>query len=107
MRKQERDEYADKKKGAAMTDKELHKLKRAELLEMLIEQQKELLDVKQRLEEAEKKLKSRDLVISRAGSIAEAALQLNGVFEAAQKAADQYLANVKKLAGETGGSEQT
>ena len=35
-----------------------------------------------------------------AGSIAEAALKLNGVFEAAQKAADQYVASVCASYGE-------
>ena len=38
------------------------------------------------------------------GSIAEAALKLNGIFEVAQKAADQYLENVKARASQpTGG----
>lgn len=87
-----------------MTDKELRKLKRSELLEMLIEQQKELIEVKKQLEEARAQLESRDIAISRAGSIAEAALQLNSVFEAAQKAADQYLENIRRLNGE---QEQT
>jgi hypothetical protein len=36
-------------------------------------------------------------MLDKAGSIAEAALQLNDVFELAQKAADQYLENVKKI----------
>ena len=35
--------------------------------------------------------------MDRAGSIAEAALQLNGVFEAAQHAAQQYLDNLQDL----------
>lgn len=34
------------------------------------------------------------------GSIAEAAIQVNGVFEAAQAAADQYLASVKAATAE-------
>lgn len=33
------------------------------------------------------------------GSIAEAALQINKVFEAAQAAADQYVENVKQVSG--------
>jgi hypothetical protein len=40
-------------------------------------------------------LNKREIAIESAGSIAEAALKLNGVFEAAQKAADQYLENVR------------
>ena len=38
-------------------------------------------------------------MLSQAGNIAEAALALNGVFEAAQKAADQYLENIQMMAG--------
>ena len=39
-------------------------------------------------------LEDRTVAAESAGSIAEAALKLNGVFEAAQKAADQYVASV-------------
>ena len=38
--------------------------------------------------------------IVRGGSIEEAALQLNGVFQAAEEAAAQYLENVRRLAEE-------
>ncbi len=78
-----------------MTDKELKKLSRAELLEMLIEQSKEVASLKQQLQEANEKLEDKKIKIENAGSIAEAALQLSGVFEAAQKAADLYLGNIK------------
>lgn len=37
----------------------------------------------------------REIELEEAGSIAEAALKLNGVFEMAQKAADQYLYNIR------------
>lgn len=37
--------------------------------------------------------------INQAGSIAEASLQLNQVFEAAQQAAEQYLENIRSLSG--------
>lgn len=40
---------------------------------------------------------SREIELAEAGSIAEAALRLNGIFEVAQKCADQYLTNVRKL----------
>lgn len=39
----------------------------------------------------------REIELQEAGSIAEAALRLNGVFAAAQKAADQYLDSVRTL----------
>lgn len=80
-----------------MTDKELKKLNRAELLEMLLEQSREVEALKAQLKNANEKLADRQIIIDTAGSIAEAALQLNGVFEAAQAAAEQYLANVRRL----------
>lgn len=82
-----------------MTDKELRKLSRGELLEMLLAQSKEVKSLQQQLDEAAENLASRDLDIAKAGSIAEASMQLNGVFEAAQAAADQYLENVSRMTG--------
>lgn len=80
-----------------MTEKELAQLKRTDLLELLLEQSKEVELLKSQLEEANKELKNRQIKIEEAGSIAEAALQVNGVFEAAQEAAYQYLENIKNL----------
>ena len=78
-----------------MTEKELKRLRRAELLEMLLEQTKEAEELKKELSESKKQLKSREIKLEKAGSIAEAALQVNGVFEAAQEAAAQYLENIQ------------
>ena len=80
-----------------MTEKELRKLSRADLLEMLIDQGTELLEVRERLDTAEAALLERELKINTAGSIAEASLQLNGVFEASQAACEQYLENIRLL----------
>ena len=80
-----------------MTEKEFRKLSRLELLEILTEQSRRIEELSQKLEETEKKLQSRKLQIAKAGSIAEASLQLNRVFEAAQAAADQYLENVRYI----------
>lgn len=79
-----------------MTDKELRKLNRAELLEMLIEQIEENEKLRSQLDESYEKLSDRNIMIENSGSIAEAALRLNGVFEAAEKAAEQYLENIKR-----------
>lgn len=122
-----------------MADKGLQKLKRRELLQMLLIQceeterlQKESdelrtefdtmaesyerLKVKLNVKDARLNKKdaeiaalkaqiedmkaSRVIELADAGSIAEASLKLNGVFEAAQKAAEQYLQNVKRLSEE-------
>ena len=70
-----------------MTDKELRRLSRSELLEMLIAQTEENSQLKIRLEQAEAQLRDRRIEIDKAGSLAEAALSLNGVFQAAEAAA--------------------
>ena len=44
-------------------------------------------------------LDDRRIMINEAGSIAEAALRLNGVFQAAETAAAQYLENIRMLSG--------
>lgn len=81
-----------------MTEKELRKLNRYQLLEMLIIQAERADHLQQKLEEAENQLNNRDIQLSVLGSIAEASLQLSGVFEAAQTAADRYLAEARKRA---------
>lgn len=78
-----------------MTDRELQKLKRVELLQLLVEQSRELDALRRELEETKKQLADRELHMQEAGSIAEASMQLNGVFEAAQRAADQYLESIR------------
>ena len=83
-----------------MTDRELRKLKIQDLLEMLLELEEENLRLKDELAKANARLEDRDLKVSTAGSIAEAALKLNGIFEAAQAAADQYVENVKRICDE-------
>ena len=87
-----------------MTDKELKKLKRLDLIRILVERTKEVEALKARVTELEKQLEAKDIAVSQAGSIAEAALKLNKVFEAAQQAADQYLENIRdKFGGDDGG----
>ena len=77
-----------------MTQEELKKLKRIDLLEMLIEQGKENEKLKKQLAEAESELESRRIAIENSGSMAQAALRLSNVFEAAEKAKEQYVENI-------------
>lgn len=83
-----------------MTDRELKKLSRADLLELLLAESRENEQLRAQLAEANARLASRQIEIENAGSIAEAALQLNGVFQAAQAAAEQYLENIRRIAEE-------
>lgn len=89
---------------AGISDKELQRLKRGELLEILLDQSRENEALKIELEEKNKiidelssKLENRRIDLKNAGSIAEASFKLNGVFEAAEKAAEQYLENLQVL----------
>lgn len=87
-----------------MGDKPIRKMNREELVEMLIryteineELETRVAQLESKLAEAEQKLQQRTIAISRAGSIAEAAMQLSGVFDAAQRAADQYLESIRRM----------
>lgn len=80
-----------------MTNSKLKKLNRKQLLELMLEQSKRIDQLEQELEQAREELENRRIIAEKAGSIAEASLQLNKVFEAAQLAADQYLENVRHL----------
>ena len=83
-----------------MTDKELRKLNRYQLLELLVVQKERADKLQLRLEAVESQISLQYLQAFSLGSIAEASLQLNGVFEAAQKAADAYIDAAKKKAAE-------
>lgn len=84
-----------------MTDQELRRLSRKDLLALLLAQGREKESITAELEAAKAALSARELIIAQSGSIAEAALKLNGVFEAAQKAADEYLENIRTKNGRT------
>lgn len=84
-----------------MTDKELKKLSRAELLELLLMQTKEVERLREKLAKAESLLSERYLHILEAGNLAEAVLKINGVMEAAQAAAQQYIDNITLMEQET------
>ena len=81
-----------------MTEKDLKKLNRYQLLEMLIIQTERADDLQRQLEQAQEQLNSREVQMTVIGSIAEASLQLSGVFDAAQTAADMYLNAAKDRA---------
>lgn len=80
-----------------MDNKQLKKLSRRELLEILIEQSKEIDRLQSLLDEANRKLETREIIIGKAGNIADASLQLNNIFAVAQQAADQYLDSIRAI----------
>ena len=80
-----------------MSELEMRKLSRKELLDALADREDEIDRLRLRLVDVEKRLSDREIRINRAGSIAEAALALNGVFESAERAAAQYLEHIERL----------
>lgn len=83
-----------------MDPKKLKQLSRSDLLEMLLNLSKENEQLRQELQQATSKLEDRTIAAEKSGSLAEAALSLNGVFQAAQAACDQYRWNVQTRADE-------
>ena len=79
-----------------MIEKNIKRLSKLELLEMLRSQELEIIELRNEIFALEEKLRSKKIEIQKAGSIAEASLAVNNVFEAAQQAAEQYLMNVKE-----------
>lgn len=80
-----------------MTERELRRLSRSDLLELLLSQRKENEKLRCLLDQAEARLADRTIQIDNAGSIAEASLQLSGIFNAAQESCQYYLDNIRQL----------
>ncbi len=83
-----------------LTDKEFKRLSRAELIEIIYQMQRDEEALRRENDQLKAQLADRRSHLARAGSIAEASLALNGVFEAAQASADAYLAEIAQLRDE-------
>ena len=86
-----------------MTEKELLKLKRSEMLEIMLAQSREIDKLRQELDEANAKVEDRELRLKDCGNIAEASLRLTNIFTEAQKAVDLYVENIKRRAASDSG----
>ena len=80
-----------------MTQYEMKKLSRKELLQLAAEESAQIRILQEHLEIAENELHKREININKAGSIAEASMKLSNVFEAAQEACRQYTDNIQRL----------
>jgi len=80
---------------------DLKKMSRRDLLEILVLQSKKIDSLEEELDKVNEQLSSKQILLKEAGTIAEASLKLNKVFETAQQAADQYLENIKKIEEES------
>ena len=81
----------------AEKEKELRKMSRTELIEIIYALKTSEDDLNKKNETLTAQLKQHKIEIEEAGSIAEAAIKLNDVFGVAQSAADDYLNSIKDV----------
>ena len=87
-------------------NKELRKLKKSELLEIMLKQGEEIDNLRARVKELEAEVAEKqaemerhEFEIKKFGSIAEASLQVTNIFQEAEKAAKIYLENLRRRYG--------
>ena len=91
----------DRSRAARLDASRLLKLRKKDLLEIMLRQGQEIDMLRDRVAELEEKLESKEIIIDNAGSLAEASLALTAIFEEAQKAADIYLSNVSRISSDS------
>ena len=80
-----------------MTDKEFKRLSRAQLIDIIYQLQLQVDKLSEQKQKLEVALADKQLRISSVGSIADAALEINDCFRSAQRAAEQYLNEIRTL----------
>lgn len=78
-----------------MTDKEFKRLNRSQLIEIIYQLQLKQEELTSDNEKLSKALEDRRLLVSKAGNIAEAALEIHNVMQSAQDAAEHYLEEMR------------
>ena len=84
-----------------MADKEFKRLSRSQLIEIIYQLQLKQEELTADNEKLSKALADKRLRVSKAGNIAEAALEIHNVMQAAQDAASQYLEEIRIMRTET------
>ena len=77
-----------------MNEIELRKLKRLELLELLLEQRRRCDRLEWELAQARKEIRDQQIKLENAGSLAEASAMMTNVLSEVQKATDIYRENL-------------
>lgn len=90
------------KKETSEQENDLSKLKKKDLLEIMLKQGEEIDSLRAQVADLQAKLDNKEFELSQVGNIAEASLIVTNVFEEAQKAAVIYLKNVKRMAESKG-----
>lgn len=84
-------------KGGFMQGNDIRHLKRAELLELLIEQSKEVEELRRQVSLLQQQLEDRTIRMEKTGTLAEASLALTDIFKAADEAASQYISSIVRM----------
>ena len=80
-----------------MISKELKKLNRRELVDVIYQLKKNEEQMQEKIASLEAELQDRRIHLSVAGSIAEAATDITGIFSVAQSTADMYLSEIASM----------
>jgi cell division septum initiation protein DivIVA len=80
-----------------MTDKEFKRLNRSQLIDIIYQLQLKQEELTAENEKLSKALDDKRLRVSKAGNIAEAALEIHNVMQAAQDAAEHYLEEIRRM----------
>ena len=83
--------------GNRVKEEKNKKVTRTDLQELLIKESEKNERLEEQLKAAQEALAVREIQISKAGSLAEAAIAINGVFEAAEAACALYKENLSTL----------
>ena len=84
-----------------MVRKELKKLSRRELVDIIYQMKKNEQQMQEQIAALQEALQEKRIRIEEAGSIAEAAMSVANVFQAAQTAADLYLQEIVNMKAKT------
>lgn len=80
-----------------MNEKELRKISRKELLELLLEQANRIVDLEKELADAKAKLEDKRIMLNEAGNLAEASLKITDLFQKTMETCKIYSDNVEEL----------
>ena len=84
-----------KKNNESNPQKDLLQMKKKELLEIMLEQGREIDRLRARVSELESELEVRELDFEKIGSLAEASLYITDIFREADMAAITYLRSIR------------
>lgn len=85
-----------RKSSDEQTEPDLSKLKKHELLEIMLAQSKEIDRLRDKVADLESQLANREFEFSKIGSIAEASLAVTDIFKEAERAAVIYIENIRR-----------